>query len=216
MLHGYRLVRLSEMSGPWREDRIKQVSGGESITAAFKHAHNFTYAPQFKLLVTANEPPKLRSVGRDMVRRFHAYKFIRGVKQVDPQLPEKLRAEAAVILGWMIEGAVKYYCDGLTKPQSVVTASAEYFLDNDWCQQWLDERAVVGEGLRASQSGAYDDFRGFMEAQGYSVHRIPLRKSFQKRLEAKGIVRKNAVLETGANPEPALIGLCLRHTFRAF
>ena len=43
MLQGYRLVRLSEMSGPWREDRIKQVSGGESITAAYKHAHNFTY-----------------------------------------------------------------------------------------------------------------------------------------------------------------------------
>lgn len=216
MLQGYRLVRLSEMSGPWREDRIKQVSGGESITAAYKHAHNFTFTPQFKLLVTANEPPKLRSVGRDMARRFHAYRFIRGIKQVDPQLSEKLRAEASVILGWMIDGAVKYYREGLTKPPSVVTASAEYFLDSDWCQQWLDERTEVGEGLRASQSAAYNDFRWFMEAQGYSPHRIPLRTTFQKRLEAKGIVRKNAVLETGANPEPALIGLRLQHLFGGY
>lgn len=216
MLNGYRLVRLSEMSGPWREDRIKQASGGEDITAAYKHAHHFTYTPQFKLLVTANEPPKLRSVGRDMVRRFHAYRFTRGIQHVDPQLPEKLRQEASVVLGWMIEGAVDYYRDGLTKPPSVVAASAEYFLDSDWGQQWLDERAEVGEGLRASQSAAYDDFRMYMEAQGYSPHRIPLRATFQKRLEAKGIIRKNAVLQTGANPEPALIGLRLRNRLGAF
>ena len=212
MLQGFRLVRLSEMSGPWREDRIKQVSGGESVTAAYKHAHNFTYTPQFKLLVTANEPPRLRSVGRDMSRRFHVYKFVRGVKQIDTQLPDKLRAEAAIVLGWMILGAVKYYRDGLHKPMSVIAASNEYFLDSDWGQQWLDECTELGEDFRISQVWAYESFRQFMEGQGYSPHRIPIRATFMKRLEAKGIVRKNAVLEKGKNPVPALIGIRIKQS----
>ncbi len=211
MLRGLRLVRCSEMSGRWREDRIKQVSGGESITAAYKHAHNATYKPQFKLLVTANNPPRLNSVGKDMTRRFHVQKFMREIKEVDREMEPKLERDASIILGWMIEGAIKYYNDGgLPRSKSVIAATAEYFLDNDWAQQWIDQCAEVGEGFRMLQTMAYESVRGFLEGQGYSPHRIPLRPDFQRRLATKGIGVKNAVVVKGRAPEPALVGLRLK------
>ena len=210
MLQGLRLVSLNEMSGRWREDRIKQVSGGESVTAAFKHAHNFTFKPQFKLLVTANNPPRLRSVGRDMSRRFHVQNFKRPILVEDRQLAAKLEVEADTVLGWMIHGAVKYYREGLQRSTSVIADTAEYFLDNDWAQQWIDQCAELGENLRVLQTQAYESFRNFMESHGYSQHRIPLRPTFQKALQAKGIQVKNAVVEKGKSPEPALVGIRLR------
>lgn len=211
MLRGLRLVRCSEMSGRWREDRIKQVSGGESITASYKHAHNSTFKPQFKLLVTANDPPRLKSVGKDMTRRFHAQKFVRGIKEIDREMEPKLEQDASIVLGWMIQGAFKYYNDGgLPRSKSVIAATAEYFLDNDWAQQWIDECTEVGEGFRMLQTLAYESLRGFLEGQGYPPHRIPYRPDFQRRLVAKGIVVKNAVVVKGRAPEPALVGLRLK------
>lgn len=207
MLQGLRLVSLNEMSGRWREDRIKQVSGGESVTASFKHAHNFTYKPQFKLLVTANNPPRLRSVGRDMSRRFHVQSFRRPILVEDRQLATKLEVDAGMVLGWMIHGAVRYYKDGLQRSASVAADTAEYFFDNDWTQQWIEQCAELGENLRVLQTQAYASFRSFMESHGYSQNNIPIRPTFQKALQAKGVAVKNAVVEKGKNPEPALVGI---------
>ena len=208
MLNGFRLVRVSELSGLWREDRIKQVTGGESITASFKNAHLFTFIPRFKLLVTANEPPRLKSVGRDMSRRFQVYKFTRGVSEVDTSLPEKLRAEAGKILGWMIRGAQRYYSEGLVRSPAVEAATAEYFSDNDNVQQWMDECTVRGEDFRMSQASAYESVSENMKTNG--VRYIPTRVQFQNKLAAKGIVKKNAVVLKGQAPVPALIGIRLK------
>ena len=207
MLNGFRLVRVSELSGLWREDRIKQVTGGESITASFKNAHLFTFIPRFKLLVTANEPPRLKSVGRDMSRRFQVYKFTRGVSEVDTGLPEKLRQEAGKVLGWMIRGAQRYYSEGLVRSPAVIAATAEYFSDNDNVQQWMDECAVLGEDFRASQASAYESLSEFLKRNG--VRFIPTRVQFQNKLVAKGIIKKNAVVFKGFAPVPALIGIKL-------
>ena len=208
MLAGFRMVRVSEMSGRWREDRIKQVTGGESITASFKNAHLFTFVPRFKLHVTANEPPLLKSVGKDMNRRFHVIKFTRRVKDVDTALPEKLRAEASMILGWMIKGAQRYYDKGLVRSPAVEAATAEYFTDNDTTQQWIDQCAEIGEGFRVGQACVYESYRALMEA--YGVRYIPTRVQFQNRLVAKGIIKKNAILTKGSDPVPALIGIRLK------
>lgn len=207
MLCGYRLVRVAEISGLWREDRIKQITGGESLTASFKHAHLFTFTPTFKLLVTANEAPRLRSVGRDMARRFHVYKFSRTITRIDTALSAKLRDERAKILGWMIEGARRYYAGGLPRSPSVETATNEYFLDNDTIKQWLEQCAELGDDHRTTQRGAYESYKAFMEGHGY--RHIPTRTMFQNRLVAMGITKKNAVVVPGSDPVPALIGLRL-------
>ncbi len=208
MLCGYRMVRVAEISGLWKEDRIKQITGGESLTASFKHAHLFTFTPTFKLLVTANDAPRLRSVGKDMARRFHVYKFSKSIVEIDVALPEKLRAEAAKILGWMIEGARMYYAHGLPRSASVETATREYFLDNDTTKQWLEEYAEVGDDWRVSQQMAYESYTLFMEQNGH--RHIPTRTAFQNRLIAMGYIKKNAVITKGGAPIPAIIGFRLR------
>tara|TARA_B110001454_G_scaffold211112_1_gene226374 strand:- start:1781 stop:3607 length:1827 start_codon:yes stop_codon:yes gene_type:complete len=209
MLRGYRLVQLSEMGGAWDEGRIKQVTGGDGVTAAFKNAHNFTFRPSFKLLVTSNEPPRLRSVGTAMRRRFHVYQFKNQIKNIDRTLEEKLTQEGPKILGWAIDGAVKYYRDGLPKSPAVIAASNEYFLDSDFSQQWIEDCCELGPDFRVLQAEAYENFRIYLEHIGRE--RMPERSIFVKSLIPKGIVAKRAVVSKGRNPEHALIGIRLRN-----
>jgi P4 family phage/plasmid primase-like protien len=187
-LVGARLVLVNEVNGslPWNDARIKAVTGGESQSASFKGGHLFEYQPEYKLLITGNEPPSLRSVGPEFRRRFHVLKFTRGVANPDAHLPEKLRAEAGLILRWMIDGAVRYFNEGLEPSPAVKAATVEYFEENDTIQQWLDERAILGVDFVEKGALAYGDYQEWAHQQGFS-HPLT-RNKFSSKLKAKGIL----------------------------
>jgi hypothetical protein len=46
----------------WAEARIKQMTGGDTITARFMRQDNFSFMPQFKLTIVGNHRPVLRNV----------------------------------------------------------------------------------------------------------------------------------------------------------
>jgi phage/plasmid primase, P4 family, C-terminal domain len=64
MLAGARLVAASETEEgrAWAESRIKQMTGGDRITARFMRRDFFTYTPQFKLTLVGNHRPALANV----------------------------------------------------------------------------------------------------------------------------------------------------------
>ena len=208
-LQGARLVLVNEINGslPWNDARIKAVTGGESQSASFKGGHLFEFRPEFKLLITGNEAPSLRSVGPEFRRRFHVLKFTRGVAAPDPQLAEKLKAEAGAILHWMIEGAVRYYRDGFQPSPAVKAATAEYFEENDTIQQWIDDFAQCGPDFRERADRVYENYKNWAEDQGF---RYPLtRPKFTAKLKVKGIICKPASYPGATNSVRCYLGLKL-------
>ena len=205
-LKGARLVLVNEINGSlaWNDARIKSVTGGESQSASFKGGHLFEFQPEFKLLITGNEAPSLRSVGPEFRRQFHVLKFIRGVAAPDPYLTKKLKAEAGAILRWMIDGAVLYYKEGLTPSPAVKSATAEYFEENDTIQQWLNESTESGEEFRTKGETGYANYRAWAAAQGFNY---PLtRPKFTSKLKAKGIVCKTGTVEGETSPVRCYFG----------
>lgn len=209
-LNGARLVLVNEINGslPWNDSRIKAVTGGEHIAASYKGGHVFEYRPSFKLLITGNEAPRLRSVGPEFKRRFHVYNFTRGVASPDAELSEKLRAEGGAILAWMIEGAIRYYKEGLQRSPLVEAANAEYFEANDLIQQWLNECCQIGEECRVEGSVAYGNFVDWCTDQGF---RHPIsRMTFTAKLKSKGIENKTAAIKGRDNSVRCYIGIVLK------
>ena len=96
MLRGARLVTASETEEDraWAESRIKQMTGGDPITARFMRQDFFTYRPQFKLTIIGNHKPLLKSVDEAARRRFNIIPFTHTPKAPDRQLEEKLKTEA--------------------------------------------------------------------------------------------------------------------------
>lgn len=206
-LKGARLVLVNEINGSlaWNDARIKSVTGGESQSASFKGGHLFEFQPEFKLLITGNEAPSLRSVGPEFRRRFHVLKFTRGVAAPDPYLTEKLKAEAGAILRWMIDGAVLYYQEGLAPSPAVKAATAEYFEENDTIQQWLNESVEAGADFRTKADLVYANYRAWAAAQGFNY---PLtRPKFTSKLKAKGIICKTGTVPGEVNSVRCYFGI---------
>jgi putative DNA primase/helicase len=148
MLRGARLVTASETEEgrAWAESRIKQMTGGDRISARFMRQDFFEFTPQFKLMIVGNHKPVLRNVDEAARRRFLIVPFERKPENPDRELEEKLKAEAAGILRWMIEGCLDWQANGLVKPPSVLAATAEYFSDQDLFAHWLAEECDCEPG----------------------------------------------------------------------
>ena len=144
MLRGARLVSVSETEEgrAWAESRIKQLTGGDKITARFMRQDFFEYIPQFKLLIVGNHQPALRNVDDAARRRFNIIPFVHKPTKPDPELEKKLRSELPAIFRWAIDGCLDWQRNGLVRPESVIAATQEYFDSQDMFGRWFDECCI--------------------------------------------------------------------------
>jgi putative DNA primase/helicase len=155
MLRGARLVCATETEEgrAWAESRIKQLTGGDPISARFMRQDFFTYIPAFKLVFIGNHKPALRNVDDAARRRFNIVPFLNKPPTPDQHLEQKLRAEWPGILRWMIDGCLAWQRDGLVRPAIVAEATNEYFSEQDILRQWVEECCETG-GRNLSETSA--------------------------------------------------------------
>ena len=145
-LAGARLVTASETEEgkAWDEAKVKQLTGGDRITARFMRQDNFEFVPQFKLWIVGNHMPRVKRVSDSMQRRLRVVPFTIKPDVVDHGLPAKLEAEAPGILRWMV---TEWQRSGLGMPSKVKEASADYFESQNAIRQWLEECCRVETGI---------------------------------------------------------------------
>jgi putative DNA primase/helicase len=158
-LRGARLVSATETEEGrrWAESRIKQLTGGDIISARFMRQDFFEFLPAFKLFIAGNHKPSLRSVDEAIRRRFHLIPFAVTIPadERDGELTEKLKAEWPGILAWLIEGCLEWRTEGLRPPGAVLDATAAYLEAEDAVAAWVDERCERVAGDWASLSALY-------------------------------------------------------------
>jgi putative DNA primase/helicase len=170
MLEGARMVTASETQRgrKWDEQLLKQVTGGDEITAHYMHKDNTTFTPKFKPTITGNHKPVIETVDDAMKRRTIIVPITwqppDGVKDLD--LEKKLRAEAPGILRWLIEGCVDWQKNGLVKPKIVLDETAEYFEAADTFGQWIRECCVLDPKSRDEPASLLANHNQWLEANG--------------------------------------------------
>jgi putative DNA primase/helicase len=191
MLHGARLVTASETEEgrQWAEARIKQLTGGDPITARFMRQDNFTFHPQFKLTIVGNHQPILRNVDDAMRRRFNLVPFTRKPERPDRQLEEKLKAEWSEILRWMIEGCLDWQTNGLTRPTGVDDATSAYFSDQDLMAQWLEDECDCEPGNEYKWATSAQLFTSWATYARRAGEEPGSQKSFGAALGKRGFVK---------------------------
>lgn len=188
MLRGARLVTASETEEgrAWAEARIKQMTGGDPITARFMRQNNFTFVPQFKLTVVGNHKPVLRNVDEAARRRFLIIPFDKKPEKPDRELEQKLMAEGPAILQWMVDGCLDWQRSGLVKPDSVITATKDYFSDQDLFVHWLDEDCDCEKGNNDKSETSSELFRSWKEFALTAGHPPGTRQSFNDKMDQEG------------------------------
>ncbi|HEX3740047.1 MAG TPA: phage/plasmid primase, P4 family [Terriglobales bacterium] len=159
------LTQETEKTSRFAEARLKQMTGGDKLTARYMHQNFFEFSPQFKVLIAGNHKPRLSSVDEAIRRRVHLVPFaitIPGAER-DPRLTEKLKAEWPAILGWAIQGCLQWQKHGLQPPKTVLDATDEYLSNEDRIGMWLRERCIMGRNYSAGSSTAFHDYKAWCE-----------------------------------------------------
>lgn len=189
MLRGARMVSASETEEgrAWAESKIKQMTGGDPITARFMRQDFFTFLPSFKLTIVGNHAPALANVDDAARRRFNIVPFTFKPAAPDRQLEGKLKAEWPAILRWMVEGTLTWQRDGLAAPDSVRAATAEYFSEQDLTARWLDEACVCEPGNEYRWETAADLFASWTVFAKTNGEDVGTAKSMAPRLRRHGL-----------------------------
>lgn len=142
-LPGARLVTASEPPerAAFDEGRIKEMTGGEPMTARHLNKPFFSFKPVFKLVMLMNNLPAIRGVDHGIWRRIRVIPFEVQIADadIDRDLDTKLIAEAPGILQWIIRGFEWYREIGLAPPASATALVDDYRADQDIIGQFIRE-----------------------------------------------------------------------------
>lgn len=176
-LMGKRVVTLpeTEANAKLKEATVKRLVSTDIICARGLYAKTVTrFKPTFVAFMLANHMPRIDGTDNGVWRRIRIIKFMRNFEndislKKDPARKEKLRAEYAGILRWMVEGCLKYQREGLAEPDEFREARERYRADMDIVKQWLEERCELDIDAVTPVSEAWSSWQGFANAEGYSL-----------------------------------------------
>lgn len=158
-LQGARLVTTTEPNDGMRFDEglVKQITGGDKVTARFLYGDEFEYFPEFKLWMATNHKPIIRGTDDGIWRRMAVIPFTVQIPEhkVDKQLKYKLRREMTAILNWAVEGYQEWQRIGLAEPQIIKNQRQEYRTEMDVVELFIEECCIRKSGERAKASDLY-------------------------------------------------------------
>jgi putative DNA primase/helicase len=191
-LHKMRLTIAQETptGRAWNEAKIKNMTGGDPITARSMRQDPFTFDPTHKLIIAGNHKPKLKMVDEAIRARLRLVPFTVTIPEAerDTELTEKLKAEYPAILRWMIEGCLDWREYGLGVPQEVREASDDYFHAQDCIAHWLDEQTKRRQMAFTGSTALFEDWEKW--AKKHEVEVIGSQKAFVKALKDRGWTHK--------------------------
>ncbi len=192
VLRGARLVVAHEpdLGRHWNESRIKQLTGGDAISARFMRQDPFTFKPTFKICIVGNHRPSFRTVDEAIRRRFHLIPFHIYIppEERDLHLAEKLKAEWGGILKWAVKGCLEWRRDGLKPPKAVREATDQYLVAEDSFAAWLEEcTKPASDWTFETSADLFASWKAWADCAG---EKPGSRKRFADTLQSRGYATK--------------------------
>lgn len=190
-LQGARFVTTTEPNRGMKLDEgvVKQITGGDTVTARFLYGKEFEYKPEFKLWMATNYKPIISGTDEGIWRRMAIIPFEYHVpkNKVDKKLTYKLKEELSGILNWCVEGYQQWRIRGLDEPEIVKAQRHDYRNEMDSIQRFVEECCDTGPDYETQASELWDSFNEWVkynnEYDKFTSKRfyMELQKEFEKR-----------------------------------
>lgn len=176
-LRGKRLVWASESNEGRRinEGLVKQLTGGDRLNVRTLHSKPIEFKPTHTLLLLTNHRPHINADGSAIWERVHLIPFTQrfidhpkldNEHQRDPHIREKLLKELAGILAWLVRGCLEWQEIGLSAPETITAATAEYREDEDTTGMFIADRCILRDGISVKASELYQAYAGWCKESG--------------------------------------------------
>jgi putative DNA primase/helicase len=193
-LRGARFVMTSETEEGQRlaEGKLKRITQGMGrIKAARKYENPIEFNESHKLWLDCNHKPVIRGADNAIWNRLHLIPFAVTIQEdeIDRDLASKLLTEAEGILAWAVAGAVRWYQEGLGKPEIVQFAGRQWRSDSDQFGRFIEECCITGEFAQTKARTLYAAYRRWAEDSGEK--HLVTETSFGNTLTERGFNKKH-------------------------
>jgi putative DNA primase/helicase len=192
-LAGNRFVIASEIpeGRKLNEPLIKDLTGGDSITARFLHANPFVYTPTHKLWLFGNYKPKISGTDLGMWRRVKIIEFPVTIPE-DVQRPMdevigEFYEEMPGILAWAVEGCLAWARAGLKDTERIQATTAEYRSEQDILQHFIDETCERHPDYKVLCNDLFSSMKTWAETNNEHELQRKSKKWLTYQLQMRGI-----------------------------
>lgn len=139
---------------PMDTARIKNFTGGDSIMTRHLRERTFTFEPKFTVVLATNHLPEFSGGGAALWARTKAILFGQSFAgRVDETLEPTIQGpEIEGVAAWVVEGAVRYYAEGLNDPLAVTDATEMHRNEVDPLKDLIGEVFEYDEGTEVLKS----------------------------------------------------------------
>ena len=206
-LAGARLVVASEGENgkAMATALLKRLSGNEKVSARFLYKEEFTFKPQAQIILATNHNPQFRDRDQGIWRRIHLVPFLNRFEgpSKDKFLEAKFLGQAVPdayrspddnlgdgilgILNWAVQGAKKWYTEGLNVPHAVQHGTDELKTVTDQLADFIEEKLVHDrDNAKIGVREAFLLYQEWAEEEGMHGNEVWRRKTFKEAMEERG------------------------------
>ncbi|KGF71165.1 DNA primase [Hoeflea sp. BAL378] len=171
-LYGRRFLRVKELpvGEDLKENLVKEVTGGEAITARDLHQGYFDFDPLFTAHMSGNGYPRITGMDNGIWRRMcvvHWPVQLKPEEQRDfEEVLDDFRPEFSGILNWMVEGVRMFLEEGLEIPEAVARATQDYRDEMDPTAAFCAACVRPEAGARLTAKDFYHAYVNYTVDQG--------------------------------------------------
>ncbi|MCL2412020.1 MAG: phage/plasmid primase, P4 family [Treponema sp.] len=200
-LRGVRLISVNEPDRGLRLNGslVKQMTGGDTITARFLYQRSFEFRLKAKVFVSANHKPTIKDPSLFESGRVNVVTFDRhfAEDERDKSLKTFLRQPENTpgIFNYFLKGLMMMREEGLKKPSSVRNANARYHEESDILRGFMNNCLKSSPGNKIKTSDLHRAYikwcmgRGDIESD--AIQSLP---SFVGELRTRGFLKRDSNL----------------------
>lgn len=164
-MNGARFVRTNEPNegARFNEGLVKQMTGGDVVTARYLYGEDFEFNPVMKLWIASNYKIVVRGTDKGIWRRQRLIPFeaVFEGKNDDKGLEERISKELPKILWWAVKGCLEWQKEGLGMPDKIKDATEEYRDEMDIVESFAKECLRKKPSARERASDVFAAYRAW-------------------------------------------------------
>jgi len=209
---GARLAVACEAADHQRlnEVMLKELSGGDRVTARFLYRDSFTFVPRVKIWLATNHAPRVRDDDNAIWRRLRRLPFEHVIppEEQDENVKKSITnpAEAGkALLAWAVKGCLAWQQLRLGLPGIIADKTAELRAEFDPLGEFFEDCCIFMPSAEVEARVLRETYEAWAKEVG--INRLVSDRDWGRRLQARGCERK--LLRRGGVPTRIWYGVGL-------